>query len=92
MSIILGAWEKQRIEYQKRYFETYIKFKECSDNHWSETSQMRYMGAIWEISWVLCNIFGLSSKQVEELERNKGFTNADIDSPYISQILRRGGR
>lgn len=31
------------------------------------------------MSWVLIGIFGLTGKQVDEVERNNGFTNADIN-------------
>ncbi len=79
MSIILDAWERQRLAYQRRYIEACVKLKESLNRNWGEASQERCMGATSEMSWVLCNIFGLSSKQVEEVERNAGFTDADLD-------------
>ncbi len=93
MSIILDAWERQCLMYQKRYFETYIKLNKRLNNHLEKTNKetnMLYASTILEMSWVLSNIFGLSGKQIEEVERNAGFTNEDIDSPYIDSILQKG--
>ena len=41
-----------------------------------------------EQSWVLINVFGLSSKQVEEVEREGGFTYDDIDSTEFERWCR----
>lgn len=80
MSAIKDAWEKQRLDYQGRYVKACVKLKESLDNNRGIAIQERYGGAMLEMSWVLCNIFGLSGKQVEEVERNAGFTNADVMS------------
>ena len=45
-------------------------------------------GHMHEQSWVLINVFGLSSKQVEEVEREGGFTYDDIDSPDFERWCR----
>lgn len=41
-----------------------------------------------EQSWVLINVFGLSAKQVEEVEREDGFTTEDILSPEFERWCR----
>lgn len=54
------------------YARMYKKVKENeinTDNH----------GALLEMSYVLITVFGLTDKQVKEVERNDGFTNVDID-------------
>ena len=35
-------------------------------------------GAMLEASYILINIFGLTTEQVKEVERNQGFTNNDL--------------
>lgn len=35
-------------------------------------------GALLEMSYVLIEVFGLTDKQVQEIERNDGLTNADL--------------
>lgn len=50
------------MNYQKRYFDMYRKVKKDernTDNH----------GALIEMSYVLINVFGLTDKQVEEIEK-----------------------
>ena len=73
MTIVQNAWENMRIAYQIRYSRMYKKLKENefnTDNH----------GALMEMSYVLIEVFGLTSKQVEEIEKNGGLTDADIES------------
>ena len=36
-------------------------------------------GALMEMSYVLIEVFGLTSKQVDEVERNNGFTDEDME-------------
>ena len=51
----------------------YKKVKENeinTDNH----------GALLEMSYVLILVFGLTDKQVKEIERNDGLTDADIEA------------
>jgi hypothetical protein len=36
-------------------------------------------GALLEMSYVLIEVFGLTDKQVQEIERNDGLTNADLE-------------
>lgn len=79
MSNIKQSWDEERIRYQRRYAESCERFKMSREKEYTEFSQGQYKGAMLESSWVLINIFGLSGKQVEEVERNKGFTNADLD-------------
>ena len=63
MTTVQKAWEEMRMNYQKRYFDMYHKVKKDernTDNH----------GALIEMSYVLINVFGLTDKQVEEIEKN----------------------
>lgn len=75
MSNVVNAWEKERMHYQKRYAFYARKYKEQGAN--PETA-----GHLQECSYVLISIFGLSSKQVEELEQYDfcGLTQQDLDS------------
>lgn len=57
--------------YQNRYYGACKKLKTGetnTDNH----------GAMLEMSYVLISIFGLSPKEVDEVEKNGGFTNKDL--------------
>ncbi len=78
MSRITDAWEAERLAYQQRYANACAKIKESQENE-KEFYQGKSVGAMLEMSYVLIVIFGLSCKQVEELERNKGFTDADFN-------------
>lgn len=71
MNAVQEEWEKMRIAYQNRYAKMRKKIEENEfniDNH----------GVLLEMSYVLITVFGLTDKQVQEIERNDGFTNADI--------------
>lgn len=73
MNAVQEEWEKMRITYQIRYARMYKKVKENeinTDNH----------GALLEMSYVLITIFGLTKKQVKQVERNDGLTDEDIES------------
>lgn len=73
MNAVQEEWEKMRIAYQFRYARMYKKVKENeinTDNH----------GALLEMSYVLILVFGLTDKQVKEIERNGGLTDADIEA------------
>lgn len=68
-----NAWENMRIAYQIRYARMCKKVKENefnTDNH----------GSLMEMSYVLIEVFGLTSKQVEEVEKNGGLTDVDIET------------
>ena len=78
MSRIKDAWEAERLAYQQRYANACAKIKESQENE-TEYSQGMSKGTMLERSYVLIEIFGLSCKQVEEVERNKGFIDADFD-------------
>ena len=72
MTKVQNAWGKMRIAYQIRYARMCKKVKENefnTDNH----------GALMEMSYVLIEVFGLTSKQVDEVERNNGFTDEDME-------------
>lgn len=73
MNTVQEEWEKMRIAYQIRYARMCKKVKEDesnTDNH----------GALLEMSYVLITVFGLTDKQVQEIERNDGLTNADLEA------------
>lgn len=71
MSNITEAWEKTRLAYQQRYI--------MWTKRWHEYHNEDDRGHINECSYVLINIFGLTDKQIKELEHNySGFTNDDL--------------
>lgn len=72
MNAVQEEWEKMRIAYQIRYARMCKKVKEDesnTDNH----------GALLEMSYVLITVFGITQKQVQEIERNGGLTDADME-------------
>ena len=72
MNKVQEEWKNMRIEYQSRYARMCKKVKENefnTDNH----------GSLLEMSYVLITVFGLTDKQVEEVERNSGLTNKDME-------------
>lgn len=71
-SNILEAWENTRLMYQQRY----VKYLKEYDTTKSEDAR----GHLNECSYVLISIFGLTDKQIRELEHNySGLTNADLE-------------
>lgn len=75
MSKVVDAWENARLEYQRRYVE---HLKEHS-----ETKSEYARGHLNECSYVLINVFGVTSKQIKEIERNFGLTDVDFESLYL---------
>jgi len=71
-SSIVSIWNAERINYQRRYANMIIRDDE-------NPNDQNNKGAINEAGYVLINIFGLTPKQVREVERNQGFTNEDLD-------------
>jgi len=70
-SSIVESWEKTRLMYQQRYVR-YLK-------EYDETKNEDARGHLNECSYVLISIFGLTEKDIKELEHNYcGLTNADI--------------
>lgn len=70
MNAVQEEWEKMRIAYQIRYAKLCKKVKESNtDNH----------GVLLEMSYVLITVFGITQKQVQEIERNGGLTDADME-------------
>lgn len=70
MNAVQEEWEKMRIAYQIRYAKLCKKVKESNtDNH----------GVLLEMSHVLITVFGITQKQVQEIERNGGLTDADME-------------
>jgi hypothetical protein len=73
MNDVQEEWEKMRIAYQIRYAKMY---KKVTDNEFNTDNH----GALLEMSYVLIEVFGLTDKQVQEIERNDGLMNADLES------------
>ena len=72
MSNITEAWENTRLTYQQRYI-MWLK-------RWHEYHNEDDRGHANECSYVLINVFGLTDKQIKELEHNySGFTNDDLN-------------
>lgn len=72
MNKVQEEWKKMRIAYQIRYAKMCKKVKEDesnTDNH----------GTLLEMSYVLITVFGMTQKQVQEIERNGGLTDADME-------------
>lgn len=70
--IITDAWEKSRIFYQFRYAKFCRQYKE-------NPADKDVQGHMHEASYVLISVFGLTGKQVDEIEKNYGLTNRDIE-------------
>ena len=73
-SNILKTWNEERIKYKIRYAKSCIKYHKDPEN-------LDNKGHMHEQSWVLINVFGLSSKQEEEVEKEGCSTTEDILSP-----------
>lgn len=99
MSDIKLAWEKTRIEYQKRYYAYYVHYKALEEkenkgsNKASKASVEYSRGHLLEASYALINIFGLTDKEILEIERNGGFTNADLEADLdaVFQLVKCNG-
>lgn len=92
MNEIKFAWEKTRIEYQKRYY-AHLKSLEEKENNGSNKASVEYSrGHLLEASYAIINIFGLTDKEIRELEKNGGFTNDDIDKDLdtVFQLVKGG--
>ena len=64
MNEIFRVWDKERLKYQLRYSRQYA----TGNND----------DVLNEMSFVLINVFGLTHRQVMEIERNGGLTNDDL--------------
>lgn len=73
MNAVQEEWEKMRIAYQIRYAKMY---KKVTDNEFNTDNHR----ALLEMSYVLIEVFGLTDKQVQEIERNDGLTNVDLEA------------
>ena len=92
MNDIKLAWEKTRIEYQMRYF-AHLRALKGKENDGSNKSSVEYSrGHLLEASYALINIFGLTDKEVLEIEQNGGFTNADLEKNLdaVFQLVKGG--
>lgn len=75
MTKVQNAWEDMRIAYQSRYAQMCKKVnanESNTDNH----------GAMLEMSYVLITVFGLTDKQVMEVEKHDGLTDADMEANF----------
>ena len=87
------AWQKARIEYQKRYY-AHLKSLEEKENNGSNKASVEYSrGHLLEASYALISIFGLTDKEILEIERNGGFTNADLEADLdaVFQLVKCNG-
>lgn len=75
-SVIKEAWDSERIKYQQRYYNYYKEYLENINNY-------DVRGHMLECSYVLISIFGLTDKQVIQVEKNGGFTNEDLDKMEV---------
>lgn len=76
MANLQETWENMRLSYQKRYINFLKNFESES---YSDKSKEYARGHMLECSYVLINVFGLSSKQVQQLEENYcGLTHKDL--------------
>lgn len=90
MCKIKNAWTQQRLEYQLRYSKRCEKYEDIMNHKYqniAESYKDECEGVMHEMSWVLISIFGLTSKEVSEVEKNKGLTNADYESQEVQSIL-----
>lgn len=71
MSKIKEAWDNEKICYQSRYYRNWKKVTE-SQNYGGTDH-----GAMLEMSFVLHEVFGLTDKEIEQVERNRGLTDSD---------------
>lgn len=80
MSRLVNAWNDTRIKYQKRY--AYYA-KEAANREENQD----FLGHLHECSYVLIEVFGLSTAQVLELEKYDfcGLTNSDFEK-YGSEV------
>lgn len=73
MSNITKTWEKARIDYQQRYV-TWLK-------RWHDYHNEDDRGHANECRYVLINIFGLTDRQIREIEHDYiGLTDDDINN------------
>lgn len=69
-SNLVNAWTTERINYQERYADLFLKNKRYPEDQ-------ECKGAMHEARYVLISIFGLTEKQVSEVEKNLGITDSD---------------
>lgn len=76
MANLINTWKEEKLKYQQRY--AYY----CKQYQKSKETNKELLGHLLECSYVLITIFGLSPKEVNELEYNNfcGMTSADIES------------
>lgn len=73
MSNITKTWEKERIDYQQRYVK-WLK-------RWHDYHNEDDRGHANECIYVLINIFGLTYRQIREIEHDySGLTDDDINN------------
>ena len=87
MCSIKNAWTQQRLEYQFRYVKACEKYESNKNQNLAESYKGKVEGGMDEMSWVLITIFGLTPKEMLEIEGNKGLTNADCESLEVQLIL-----
>ena len=75
MANLVNTWKEEKLKYQQRYANYCKQYKK------SKETNKEILGHLLECSYVLITIFGLTAKEVDELEHNNfcGVTSADIN-------------
>lgn len=73
MNKVQEEWQNMRIVYQMRYAKYCEKYKK------SKNTDKECLGHLLECSYVLISVFGLTDRQINEIEMNYGLTNKDIE-------------
>ena len=76
MCNIVKTWQESKLKYQQRYASYCKQYQE------SGKSNKEVLGHLLECSYVLISVFGLTSKEVDELEQHNfcGLTSAELDT------------
>lgn len=74
MNKILTTWNQERLHFQKRYSEYWLKVQ-------ANPNDLQTAGHLNECSYILIRVFGLKPAQIKELEcfGGCGMTNMDLE-------------
>lgn len=78
MCNIVKTWYDSRLKYQQRYASYCKQYKESGEQN------KEVLGHLLECSYVLISVFGLTSKEVDELEQHDfcGLTAKDFEEQF----------
>lgn len=80
MYFIKAAIETARMDYQHRYIKWCDELDRNIKTYGENSPQAEYIrGHANEASFTLISIFGLTDKEIREIEKNRGYTNADLE-------------